>query len=155
MIIEFTIAACYTLVAFYLLDLSDSASDGLQWIIITLVLISLAANVISMLYFTIPEIVKLVRKCRRKNKAKVQVLPEEIANSEITKNETTYLGDIQSSIRCLEISSTQREKNTMENNYVETYCPVAGNLISDIDITRLYEERLKEVSSSDITYINY
>ncbi len=108
-----------------------------------------------MLYFTIPEIVKLVRKCRRKNKAKVQVLPEEIANSEITKNETTYLGDIQSSIRCLEISSTQREKNTMENNYVETYCPVAGNLISDIDITRLYEERLKEVSSSDITYINY
>jgi hypothetical protein len=155
MIIEFTIAACYTLVAFYLLDLSDSASDGLQWIIITLVLISLAANVISMLYLTIPEIVKLVRKCRRKNKAKVQVLPEEIANSEITKNETTYLGDIQSSIRCLEISSTQREKNTMENNYVETYCPVAGNLISDIDITRLYEERLKEVSSSDITYINY
>jgi len=74
-----------------LLELSDSASDGLKWIIITLVVISFPANVISMLYETIPEIVKLIRKCRRRNNAKVQVLPEDIANLETIKNETTYL----------------------------------------------------------------
>ena len=111
-----------------------------------------------MLYVTIPEIVKLVRKCRRKNKAHVQVLPEEIIKSEITKNETSYLGDddvVRSSLRCLDIYTIQGEENIMENNYIKPYNPTPGNHISDIDITRLYEERLKEVSTSDITYINY
>lgn len=111
-----------------------------------------------MLYVTIPDIVKLVRKCRRKNKAQVQVLPEEIASSEITKNDTTYLGDddvIRSTLRCLDISTIQREENTMENNNIEPYTSIPSNPIPDIDITQLYEERLKEVSTPDITYINY
>lgn len=162
-IVEFNIAACYTLVGFYLLDLSKRNSDALQWIIISLVLISLLANLISIVHAVVTGIIHLIRKYRKRREAKVKVGPEEEAcDSYNAKNEQSSVNDddgqFKSATRCLDATDINGYDRQIEiDTYtVEPYefATVRPKLESYYSKTQ--DGTLKDViQTSDLSFTHY
>lgn len=74
MIIELCISCSYTLVVFFVIDISQTVNDKVQWVIIGFVILGFMTNLSFIIYYGIKDIIIRVRESRKG--AKVGTEPE-------------------------------------------------------------------------------